>query len=66
VFSDVVGMKESNVTAYQDELSKMIREMVLGFGALLVVTVTNIFDINRSKAFLRINQTFALWMRFTK
>ena len=29
VFSDVVGMKENNVTAYQDELDRLIEEMSL-------------------------------------
>jgi pyoverdine/dityrosine biosynthesis protein Dit1 len=48
VFSDVVGIKESNVTAYQVELEKLIKEM-----SLLDISTFNLDDVYRQLNFVQ-------------
>ena len=48
VFSDVVGMKESNITAYQVELDRLIEEM-----SLLDITTFNLDDFYEELSFVQ-------------
>jgi len=48
VFSDVVGMKESNITAYQVELDRLIMEM-----SLLDITTFNLDDFYEELSFVQ-------------
>ena len=51
VFSDVVGMQESDVTAYQDELSKLIKEM-----SLSNISTFNLDDFYKNAHFVKMRE----------
>ncbi len=57
VFSDVVGMKEDHVTAYQSELSRLIKEM-----SLVDLTTFNLDDFYRDLNFIQMRE--ALMKRY--
>jgi pyoverdine/dityrosine biosynthesis protein Dit1 len=51
VFSDVIGMKESNVTAYQLELDRLIKEM-----ALSDISLFNLDDVYKNLHFAQMRK----------